>query len=164
MIRRISYLLAIISLFPVVAISQTKEKILPAKLLYYLTSKDKTRDAIFVYDKNRDDNLGFDKNSRAAFLSETELNEMNYLIKTRVAVYNRNKDPNNKYEYIRSPEKYFKQIIPVINPKGEKEIWVRCSCEVMKDYWQESVDVVSDGGICHFELKINLTKRVVTKF
>jgi len=59
-----------------------------------------------------------------------------------------------------------RQYIAVINPKGEKELWVNFTPHVIyddgrKDYsWKEDVTVVDDGGSSYFHLKVNLTKRI----
>ncbi|HEY4327920.1 MAG TPA: hypothetical protein VGN20_28310 [Mucilaginibacter sp.] len=137
---------------------------MPPVMLYYLTSKENVREVVFKYDKNKYANYGFDKDAKPTTLSKAELAEMKKLIKARVAVYNQGKNPKDRYEFIKEPEKYFKQIIPVINSKGEKELWVQCSCQVMKDYWQKGIGVTSDGGICNLVFRINLTKRSVMSF
>jgi hypothetical protein len=151
-------------LFTFKAYSQTKEKILPPEILYYLTDKDSVRDVVFKYDKHRDESYGFDKNSKPTTLSNAELSKIHLLIKNRVALYNSNKDPKNKYEFIRKPEKYYKQLIPAVNSKGEKEVWIACHCSVIKGYWDKHIGVVNDGGTCEFTLKINLTKGTILTF
>ncbi len=141
------------------------EKIVPPKLDYYLSSKEKIRIAIFKYNTKQYGYLNFDKRAKPTSLSAYEINTIEKLIKQRVSIFNR----ESKIRYgesglIKFPEKYFKQMVPVLNPNGEKEVWVYCSCEVMDGYWKKGIGIVMDGGSCYFRLKINLTKGIVTMF
>ena len=64
---------------------------------------------------------------------------------------------------IKDVSKYYKQFIAVINKQGEKEVWINCFCS--KDpKWKNEVVLVLDGGNCYFQLKINLTKKLVYDF
>ena len=56
---------------------------------------------------------------------------------------------------------YKKQLVAVVNSKGEKEVWVNCLCAVDGDSWRNEIIVVHDGGPCFFNLKINLRTRKV---
>jgi len=132
---------------------------------YYLTSKEKIRYALFNFDINRDKYIGFDKNDKPAGLSNLDLIKIERLIDKKIKRHN--KETNKVYGndwIIKSPEKYFKQFIAVINQKGEKEVWANCLCEVQTNSWKKYIPVVSDGGTCYFQLKINLTKGIVTSF
>ena len=52
-----------------------------------------------------------------------------------------------------------KQLIAVINKKGEKEVWINCFCNAGEYNWKKQIMLVSDGGNCFFNFKINLTKK-----
>jgi hypothetical protein len=82
------------------------------------------------------------------------------LISKKVEAYN----STTNGEKIVQPDKYYKQFIAVTNSKGEKEVWVNCRCSVMKEYWKSSIGDVKDGGSCFFNLKINLTKKLIYDF
>ncbi|MDR3694352.1 hypothetical protein [Mucilaginibacter sp.] len=127
---------------------------------YYLNSTEKSRYAFFKFDAKRDEYI-FDKKSKPATLSKTELLHIEKMIAKGVRDYN--KSGNRKYNIIKKPEKYFKQFIAIINAKGEKEVWVNCYCAVMHDSWKTHIQHASDGGSCYLTIKINLTKNKATK-
>jgi hypothetical protein len=155
-------LILIIGALSLDAFAQAKKKLLPPVMLDYLKSKDKSREAIFKYDKNRDNGCGFDKNARPASLSQNELSKIRELINISVVKYN--KTHKGKYQFIKEPSKYYKQIIAVINSKGEKEVWISCYCQVFKDQWKTHIMLMNDGGSCKLVFKINLTKSIVVSF
>lgn len=53
--------------------------------------------------------------------------------------------------------RYKRQYLPVINEKGEKEVWVNCFCRTDNMDWKNNIVSVRDGGNCYFNLKINLS-------
>ncbi len=58
---------------------------------------------------------------------------------------------------------FIKQLIPVINAKGEKEIYINCfrADPHSKEYfWKTELIEVMDGGNDHFHLIINLDKLI----
>jgi len=61
----------------------------------------------------------------------------------------------------RKPEDYCRQFFGAINEKGEKIIWINCFCKdqitSFKD-WKTKLRVVSDGGNCFFNMKVNIDK------
>jgi len=128
-------------------------------------------------------NYYFDKNVTPTTLSGDDILKIEYLVNKRVSEYNRiekdsaisitkritkkKHDPNFTWtgDVIRNPAKYYKQLIPIINSKGEKEVWVNCFCTTAeKYYWKKDIVLVDDGGSCFFNLKINLTKGTVYDF
>jgi hypothetical protein len=56
---------------------------------------------------------------------------------------------------------YKRQYFPIINSKGEKEVWVNCFCSGSWHFseWRRQIVEVSDGGNCFFNVIINLTRR-----
>ncbi|BAU55926.1 hypothetical protein [Mucilaginibacter gotjawali] len=153
----------LISLFFAISVqTQPKQQkiILPPPDDYYLNSTEKLRYAFFKFDSKRDEYI-FDKKSKPATLSKTELLTIEKLIVKGVGVYNKSR--SGKYNMIKKPEKYFKQFIAITNTKGEKEVWVNCCCAVMHKSWKTHIQQTSDGGSCYFTIKINLTKNKATK-
>ncbi|MFN3341509.1 MAG: hypothetical protein ACK40M_02360 [Flavobacteriales bacterium] len=63
-----------------------------------------------------------------------------------------------KENFIIDLQHYKRQYEPVLNSKGEKEVWVNCFCDTHNSDWRNERVVVKDGGNCYFNLKINLTK------
>ena len=57
--------------------------------------------------------------------------------------------------------KYRIQLVPSINAKGEKEIWINFFCyNDRRHEWRTKIfprELVDDGGSCFFDLKVNLT-------
>lgn len=62
-----------------------------------------------------------------------------------------------RQNFIIELKKYKRQYMPVINNRGEKEVWINCLCETRNTDWQKNLIMVKDGGNCFFNLKINLT-------
>ncbi len=59
---------------------------------------------------------------------------------------------------------YCKQLIPYINKKGEKEIYINCFyCNPSDPHWNELLETV-DGGVGFFHLIINLKTKKCLKF
>lgn len=140
-----------------ITLSSTENIEIPPPPNYYLTSKETQRHAIFQYEANRDSDL-FDNHVKPADLSKNEITTIEKLIAGEIVKYNK-----KGYGPVKQPEKYFKQLIPVINSKGEKEVWVDCFCSVLAN-WKTQPQIVNDGGSCFLHFKINLTKGKVLKF
>lgn len=137
-----------------------KEDDFPPTVDYYLwTKKGRVQYAFFNFDAKRHYYI-FNKNYSPSKLSKDEVRKIEDLISSEVKKYNNRR----KYETIKKSERYYKQFVAVENPKGEKEVWVNCSCEILEKDWKENVQITRDGGSCFFNLKINLTKKVVYDF
>ena len=89
------------------------------------------------------------KNVQATTLSEREIQVVD-----SIYTYCKN---DHRDELIKHAN-YKRQYVPVINNKGEKEVWVNCFCDYESD-WQKRIVIVFDGGKCFFNLKINITKK-----
>ena len=63
-------------------------------------------------------------------------------------------------DFVINIENYKRQYVPVINKKGEKEVWINCFCDSWDIDWKKDVLFVFDGGNCYFNLKINLTNKI----
>jgi len=102
-------------------------------------------------------------------LSANEIDKIEKIIKTEVDKHN--KKSSHHYSFIRNPRRYYKQLMAVINSRGEKEVWVNCFCnsddKSLNDdnsYWKKGIVSVYDGGSCYFNLRINLTTNRVYDF
>lgn len=92
-----------------------------------------------------------------SILSEC-INEHN---KKQEIIYNEKKSKNpdfpiKKKNFIIELKNYQRQYVAVKNVRGEKEVWVNCFCATFDDGWKSDIYMVSDGGNCFFELKINI--------
>lgn len=98
---------------------------------------------------------------KAADLSGYEFVVIDSLLKQCVDKYN--KEQAIRYRNS-SPEKAFlidlsthkRQYVAMINEKGEKLVWVNCFCSAGDRNWKKELISVLDGGVCYFNLKINL--------
>ena len=108
--------------------------------------------------------------STPAELTVGEIQQVNDLLSKAVAEQNRVEEKDfqkmikdfpeaaqHRENYFIDLSRYRRQFIAVINPKGEKEVWVNCFCSSGPN-WRKVEVVVDDGGNCYFNVKINLTK------
>jgi hypothetical protein len=63
-----------------------------------------------------------------------------------------------------SKSTYVRQYVAGLNSKGEKHIWINIFCSNNFTPWKEGVIEVADGGDCAFQMKVNLTTKVVYQF
>jgi hypothetical protein len=116
-----------------------------------------------------------DKAYTATTLSATELLLLDSLLQSCVTKYNAEETQHYKNDRKRYPKvslnlddyfiplaKYKRQYIPVINAKGEKEVWVNCFRSEGNEhsYWRKSVVFVFDGGNYYFNTTINLATKM----
>ncbi len=113
------------------------------------------------------------KNAEPTELTQSEINEIELILEKALAENNQNQKENLKNhneEYPKHQWKetgfeldlnkgYYRQYVPVINKKGEKEVWINFFCSIMKDNWKTDLVMVHDGGNCFFNIKVNLTKK-----
>lgn len=112
------------------------------------------------------------KDSKPAELNLSEVKEIELILSKCINAYNPKQ--LKKYEKINKEnlrnnisnthfiidlKKYDRQFIPVINKKGEKEVWVNCLCITSSKNWKKEIFQINDGGNCFFNLKINLSKK-----
>lgn len=132
------------------------------KSCYHEFAIDTSRYAILRF--NDRDRL-FDKDCKPTTLTLSDIKKVESLILKTVAEYNKKSKGSWK---IRHVGKYYKQLVAVINPNGEKEVWVNCLCNVIelgsRPNWKTEIVEVMDGGSCYFSLKINLNKNTVYNF
>jgi hypothetical protein len=113
------------------------------------------------------------KNAEPYELTNNDLTEIEKILVLAVAENNqiqrealieRNKDfPDDKRDktgYELELDSYYRQYVPVINEKGEKEVWINFFCDDFgAENWKSEIMIVEDGGNCYFEIKINLNKK-----
>ena len=118
---------------------------------------DSLSDIIIKYD-SADLSLPFE-NVNQAKLSSQEVIETEELLKRAIDDLNEEmRDPKNRIQdqpYI-DLTKYSRQLVPVLNSKNEKEVWINCYCG---HRIKKTIVSVEDGGKCYFNLKVNLTRK-----
>ena len=100
--------------------------------------------AVFEFSTKYFDDI-FDKNAKHYDLEEDDILEI-------IRIF----DSCPTKEGLLKNKHYMKQCVAVINTKGEKEVWVNCSCEQSSDFQYTIIDV-NDGGPCYMSMKVNLT-------
>jgi len=99
--------------------------------------------------------VAFSKGSPAT-LNQTELATLSKLLNSVCEKHN--SETHNADFQIKSLRKYYFQLVPVKNQKGETEVWVNALCDISHYDWKKKVMMVMDGGNCYFNIKINITK------
>ena len=113
------------------------------------------------------------KNVTPAELTKSELIEIENILNLAVKENNERQKINLKKHNEEYPKNKWnktgfelklkgkkRQYVPVINEKGEKEIWINFFCNDWKsDSWKTDLMIVNDGGNCYFNLKVNLTNK-----
>jgi hypothetical protein len=123
------------------------------------TNYDSTRTAVIPWNFDYPfDSLSY----RPTTLSQRDIERVEDLLVETVADYNNSLSSGYEDHKIDLKTKdYKKQLIAVVNSKGEKEVWVNCFCDIDGDSWRQGIVMVSDGGPCFFNFKINLTTKEV---
>ena len=117
------------------------------------------------------------KDVKTTELTQLELNEIENILKIAVKENNERqklnlKKHNEEYPKNKWNETGFelklkgkkRQYVPVINEKGEKEIWINFFCNDWEsDSWKSDLMIVNDGGNCYFNLKVNLTNKTYSE-
>ena len=109
------------------------------------------------------------KNAKTAELSESELNDIEKILRIAVKENNDSRkielknNPNkelllSRYELILDGFK--RQYVPIINSEGQKEVWINLFCDDSgMENWKNELYEVEDGGNCYYNLKINLVTK-----
>jgi hypothetical protein len=166
----------IMPLFGLLAYAQPASLSKQAKQTSYAI--DTSKYAILKFDNSNIFN--FDKNVKAATISANEVIEIDRLLDSTINAYNKvvqkiyEKNLRERADIpisdiydarIQHISKYKKQLIAVINTKGEKLIWVNCFNSAFDaKYWKKRPVMVMDGGNWFLNLKINLTQKKVYDF
>ncbi len=112
------------------------------------------------------------KNANATTLSTAELEELEELLNKASSAHNSNQlnlvnkhnldNPENQITVTGqevSTENHKRQYLPIINNRGEKEVWINFNCGTWFSKDKTEIFQVHDGGNCHYNLIINLTKK-----
>ncbi|WP_143157477.1 hypothetical protein [Cnuella takakiae] len=103
----------------------------------------------------------FPKEYEPTNLTTDEIMQLDNIIKEQANTYNQSLKEHLKeaYSVYFTNHKYKRQYIPVINTKGEKEVWANFFCNSWSDDWKTEVVFVKDGGNCYFNIKVNLSTK-----
>ena len=128
---------------------------------WVVSSYDTTKTAVIVWDKRS--HYPFDSlEYRAGTLTREEVEQIEIHLVESVTEYNNSlTDGHEDYKIDLKAKKYKKQLVPVVNSKGEKEVWVNCFCDDWEKAWRNQIVMVQDGGPCYFSFKLNLTTKKV---
>ena len=110
------------------------------------------------------------ENIKSAELTQSELIEIEEILKIAIIENNEEQkigliEHNKKYPKYQQTETgfelkldgYKRQYVPIINEKGEKEVWINFFCDDFgTDNWKTEIVLVEDGGNCYYNIKINL--------
>ncbi|HMG93639.1 MAG TPA: hypothetical protein VK589_26460 [Chryseolinea sp.] len=123
------------------------------------TNYDSTLTAVIPWDFN----YPFDSlTCRPTTLSHSDIEQIEDLLVATVIDYNNSLSSGHEdYKIDLETKGHKKQLVAVVNSKGEKEVWVNCFCDIEGDSWRSGIIMVSDGGPCFFNFKINLTTKEV---
>ncbi|MGD0710585.1 MAG: hypothetical protein ABR968_05330, partial [Bacteroidales bacterium] len=94
------------------------------------------------------------KNAKSTDLTIDEIKEIDKLINDCTAKYSVVLDDLTAYK---------RQYVAVINNFGQKIVWVNFFCD-NSSYWKTQPIIVSGGGGCYFQLKVNLTLKYYYDF
>jgi hypothetical protein len=110
----------------------------------------------------------FNKDYSPATLDETDIVKLKILLYQSIDEYN-SKLKKGELEYVRVDTARFHykmQIVPAMNKKGEKEVWINGFCSDWRGSyppfnqdWKVQLFSVKDGGNCYFNFKINLSTK-----
>ena len=131
----------------IAAYSQTASQIRVDTSLYVVLKYDSSVDMAT--------NIKFDK-AEATTLSIAEVNDMEQLIDSSYQDYNKN---NPRRQLFGPLSAYKRQYVAIVNGKGQKEVWINFFCSSLDFDWKHHVLIVDDGGVCFFQLRINLAIR-----
>jgi len=112
------------------------------------------------------------KNAKQSDLSLTELKEVEKILTDCIEKYNieqkqrfeklNKQHPEYNFDinqFIIDIKRYKRQYIPIVNNKGQKEVWINCFCDTFGMNWKKEQIDVMDGGNCFFNLKVNIDKK-----
>jgi hypothetical protein len=124
-------------------------------------SFDTSHIAIFRYNSTQ---TWIFKDGKQAALSKAEFELLDSLLTNCVTTYNN--EQRQKYKgkhsvknHLINLQSHKRQYIAIINNKGETEVWINCFCDTHDRDWRRELIIVDDGGVCYFNLKVNLTKK-----
>jgi hypothetical protein len=138
--------------------SKVADAIMSLASQYSVKAKDTSENYVVLPFNPQNESWMF-RNAKAATLEESEITEIENLLKKAVDEHNATQKEPQKIEL----PKYKRQYVAVINNQGEKEVWANCFAGDFEN-WREDIVMVDDGGKYFFKVKINLTKNMFYDF
>lgn len=118
-------------------------------------------DVLDLSEINKDDptNLLFPSDYTATRLSKKDIKECELILKKQIDVF------NEKSAKKIDLEKYGRQYVGARTPAGDIVVYLNCFCDP-KRFTERDRDLVQvfDGGICYFQLKIDLARNKIFDF
>ena|SRR5450432_1327312 len=112
----------------------------------------------------RNNNIDFFslKDSIPAKLTNQDLFTIDTLLTNCIKDHNKGIDSTNLYSGFIDLKKYKRQYVPYANKKGEKKVFINCFCNGVGgfDDWKTTLVEIEDGGVCFFNLTINVTEQL----
>ncbi len=99
--------------------------------------------------------------SLPATLTGKDIQLIETLLTNAIKDYNKNKDIKNLYGGYINNNNYNRQYVPYTNTSGEKKVFINCFCSGIEqfNYWKKQLVMVDDGGVCFFNVTINLKQQ-----
>jgi hypothetical protein len=143
-------------------------------VLTFLFDKSK----VCLFTRQSDIEFAFHKNYKVDTLNYAELqliekkllhsiDSFNVEGKKRMDKRQRELGPSAKIDrnyFVIDTSRYKFQIVPGINDKNEKEVWINAFCKDNDRNWRTEIITTKDGGICYFNSTINLTTKQILYF
>jgi hypothetical protein len=123
-------------------------------------------DWYWIFENVQSSNLSSTELIKIEKIIDKALEENNELQKQKLKTHNANYPSKQRTEtgYELKVEGFKRQYVPVINEKGEKEIWVNFFCNDWRsEKWKTDIMFVHDGGNCYFNLKVNLATKTYSE-
>ncbi|WP_162944995.1 hypothetical protein [Flavisolibacter nicotianae] len=118
-------------------------------------SFDTTKIAIIPYDTTYYWVL---KNTLPIELKQDDLQIIDSLLSDCIQAHNIKQDATKEFSEYIDLRKYKLQYLPFADKKGRRMVYVNGFCDFEGfDYWKRSLVTVNDGGICFFQVSINLS-------
>ncbi|TLM96625.1 hypothetical protein [Hymenobacter jeollabukensis] len=92
-------------------------------------------------------------------LTPRELVLTDSLLQQSVAAWNRYQRQHGYTGPLLNSKGYKRQLIAVIDTAGEKRVWINGFCGADGSGWKKRIIQVWDGGICYFNVKLNLSRK-----
>ncbi|MDH7447634.1 hypothetical protein [Aquimarina sp. 2201CG14-23] len=117
-------------------------------------------------------------NVKPSQLQESELIEIEEVLKSAIQKHNQTQknqliehnknnsdDPITQTNYEVQLQGYMRQYVPVINNKGQKEVFINFFCDATDEKnWQTQLVQVEDGGNCYYSVKISMETKKYYEF
>lgn len=126
---------------------------------YNHAAVDTSKYAILPY--NRFAAMAVHKNfikASSTSLSVLEVNELEPSVDSAYLAYNRRHADRKLYEPLST---YLRQYFPLIDSSGQKQVWINFFCSAADWDWKHYAWFAEDGGVCIFQLSINMTTGLV---